>query len=74
MDTPKLKPCELKPCKCGDCGHPARVCEDWGLGYYVECSLDFCDNATEYFDTPEEAVAAWNHRNGEETKDAKTEA
>lgn len=28
--------------------------------------MDFCANATEYFDTPEEAIAAWNQRNGEE--------
>lgn len=73
MTTPKLKP-KLKPCKCGDCGHLARVCEDWGLGYYVECSMDFCDNCTEYFDTLDEAIAAWNHRNEEEARDAKAKA
>ena len=59
-----------KPCKCSDCGRPARVCRD-GLGYYVECSMDFCDNTTEYFDTPEEAVAAWNRRAKTEGKETK---
>lgn len=61
MDTPKLK-----PCKCGACGRPARAYQD-DLGYYVECSMD-SGHATEYFDTPEEAIAAWNRRNGESTK------
>jgi hypothetical protein len=56
---------KLTPCKCSECGRPARGCRD-DLGYYVKCSMDFCNNTTEYFDTPEQAIAAWNHRNGEE--------
>ena len=55
-----MKP-ELKTCKCRECGHEARIVKD-GLGDYVECIVDFCDNTTEYFDTPEEAVAMWNRR------------
>lgn len=51
---------ELKPCK--ECGHEARIWKD-GIGYYVRCIVDFCDNCTEYFDTLEEAAASWNRRN-----------
>ena len=55
MEKPRLE-------RCRDCGHEAHVVVDGG-GYYVECTLDCCDNTTEYFDKPEEAIKAWNERN-----------
>jgi hypothetical protein len=50
---------ELTPCK--ECGHSALLRLD-DLGWYVRCEVDFCDNCTEYFDTPEEASRVWNQR------------
>ena len=47
--------------KCKECGHNAVWCKD-DIGLYVRCIVDFCDNCTEYFDSPEEAIAAWNER------------
>lgn len=50
------------PCPCKECGHEAIVRQD-DIGWYVRCVVDFCDNCTEYFDSPEEAMSAWNGRN-----------
>lgn len=50
---------ELAPCK--ECGHSALLRQD-DIGWYVRCEVDFCDNCTEYFDTPEEASRVWNQR------------
>ena len=55
MQTPK-------PCKVD--GHSPIVIQD-AIGYFVRCSYDFCDNCTEYFDSEEEAIAAWNRRASE---------
>jgi len=52
---------KLKPCR--ECRHEAKIWKD-DFGYFVRCIVDFCDNCTEYFDTAEEAAAAWNQRNG----------
>ena len=46
---------------CRECGHEA-ICRQDDIGWYVRCIVDFCDNCTEYFDTPEEAINAWNTR------------
>ncbi len=47
---------DLKPCRCGD-DHPhlART----ALGYFVDCG-GFCMRATDIFNTPEQAIEAWN--------------
>lgn len=52
MPTPEPRPCDWS-------GHPAIVIED-GMGFYVRCSYDFCEKTTAYYETEEEAVAAWN--------------
>lgn len=48
-------------CKCKECGHEAIVRSD-DIGWFVRCINDFCDNSTEYFDIPNEAVDVWNGR------------
>lgn len=48
-----------KPCK--EDGHVPIVRQD-DIGWFVRCSVDFCNNCSGYFDSPEEAVAAWNDR------------
>lgn len=53
---------DLRPCPfCGS--HPALIGEDhkW---YHVECQNGRCGclPSTWLFDTPEEAIEAWNHR------------
>lgn len=56
-------PNEIQLSPCSEDGHTPIIRQD-GLGWYVRCIVDFCDNCTEYFDTPEEAAEAWNERNG----------
>ena len=50
---------ELTPCK--ECGHSALLRQD-DIGWYVRCEVDFCNNCSGYFDTPEEASRVWNQR------------
>ena len=50
---------EIKPCK--ECNHDGLLLQDC-IGWFVRCEVDTCDNFSGYFDTPEEAIAAWNRR------------
>lgn len=71
---------KLKPCSCGDCSRPevyrqgfatqriaaptveSEIYFSFPAGYVVRC--DKCLMHTEYFDTAEEAVKAWNDGKG----------
>ena len=53
---------EIELNSCSEDGHKPVIRKD-DFGYYVRCIVDFCDNCTEYFDTPEEAAEEWNRRN-----------
>jgi hypothetical protein len=50
---------EMKPCK--ECNHDGLLCQD-DVGWFVRCEVDMCDNFSGYFDTPDEAISAWNRR------------
>jgi hypothetical protein len=50
---------EMKPCK--ECNHDGLLCQD-DVGWFVRCEVDMCDNFYGYFDTPDEAISAWNRR------------
>lgn len=56
---------ELMPCK--ECWHSALLSQD-DIGWYVRCEVDFCDNCTGYFLTPEDASRVWN-QNMKEVKE-----
>lgn len=51
---------QIKPCKV--CNHNGLLFKDC-IGYYVRCEVDIWGVFSGYFDTPEEAIAAWNALN-----------
>ena len=55
---------ELKPCP--DCGGEAEIEMDdcWYWNYHVFCQE--CKIGTDYYDTADEAIEAWNRRAGAE--------
>lgn len=53
---------QIKPCKV--CNHNGLMLYN-GIGYYVRCEGEMCDVFSGYFDTPEEAISAWNVLNKE---------
>ena len=55
---------ELKPCPF--CGGEAEIemDENWYWNYYVFCQE--CKITTDYYETADEAIEAWNRREGEQ--------
>lgn len=61
---------QIKPCKCGetaeyDCVHVATVVA-FGVDYETYVVIcENCDEETDEYDTPYEAIEAWNKRVGD---------
>ena len=49
--------------ECAHCGGDAEMIDTNTEGFYVQCEK--CYVSTDFYDTPEEARAAWNRRTGE---------
>ena len=56
MGEIKLKPCPF-------CGYVAKVLP---IDYEFFCICEKCGATTKYYETEEEAAAAWNNRAGQE--------
>ena len=62
-----IKPCPVPWCGRADTGIPFHPIIDGTHMYHVECH--WCECKTNWFSTPQEAVAAWNTRPREMTED-----